>query len=198
MPAQDALPESLRPLARKQALTLSDADWKRDVEELTQVLGKLKPGALGKAGSERRFALALAGVAVLILAGIASGLYLAQEKPAAVAGRWSATVRYEWGDSHREVFEFQTMGKELLGTATYLGRPAPIGQVTFDGKHLSFVIRSQEMLGSDNPWKEVTHRYTGELADDGIHFTLVSSGGYTLHRSLRFVAQRVQQQNSVE
>jgi hypothetical protein len=198
MPAQDALPESLRPLARKQALTLSDADWKRDVEELTQALGKLKSGALGKAGSERRLALALAGVAVVILAGIASGLYFAQEKPAAVAGRWSATVRYEWGDSHREVFEFQTMGKELLGTATYLGRPAPIEQVTFDGKHLSFVIRSQEMLGSDNPWKEVTHRYSGELADDGIHFTLVSSGGYTLHRPLRFVAQRVQQQNSVE
>lgn len=197
MPAQASLPESLQPLARKQAVTLSDADWKRDVEELGHTLAKLDPAA--RPMSERRFGLILAGVALVILLGIASGLYLAYRGQgpsasdvAAVSGRWVATVKYEWGDTHQESFEFQRLGKELTGTASYLGRTVPIEQVEFDGTHLSFTIRSQEMLGSDAPWKEVVHRYTGELAAGGIRFTLVSSGGYTMHRPLNFVAQRVQ------
>lgn len=191
MPAQQVLPESLHALARKQAMTLSDADWKRNVEDLALVLNSRKPAALTKAGTERRFVLALAGAAAIILAGIASGVYLSQETPYEVAGRWSAEVRYEWGDTHREIFEFQTKGKEVLGTASHLGRVTSIGQASFDGRRLSFIIRGEEMMGGDRPWKEVIHRYTGEVAEDGIHFTLESSGGYTQHDPLQFVAKRM-------
>jgi hypothetical protein len=201
MPAQAALPESLFPLARKQAVSLSDAGWKDDVARLGRTLGQLVPAALPQAASERRFGLVLAGVAFVTLLAIASGLYLTQRGPsassvtasnlAAVSGRWQATIRYEWGDTHQESFEFQTLNKELTGTASYLGQSVPIEQVELDGAHLRFTIRSQETMGSDAPWKEVTHRYTGEIAADGIWFTLLSTGGYTLHRPLKFVAQRV-------
>lgn len=200
MPTSAALPATLQPLARKQAVSLSDADWKRDVDELVQTLAQRVPGALDKTASERRFALVLAGVAALTLLGVASGLYLAYRGPASVAappvanfaalsGRWQATVKYEWGDAHAETFEFQVQNQRLSGTASYLGAPLPIEQIELDGPRLRFITRSQEMLGSDAPWKEVTHRYEGEVAADGIQFTLLSSGGYSLHRPLTFVAR---------
>lgn len=204
MPDQAALPESLQSLARRQAVSLSDADWKRDVEELGRTLGRLAPDAGPRRSSEWRLGLALAGIAFLTLLGISTGLYLAhREVPpaaagasaasvAAVAGRWVATVKYEWGDTHQETFEFEMLDKELTGTASYLGRAVPVEQLEFDGLHLSFIVRSQETMGSDAEWKEVTHRYTGEVTTDGIRFTLMSTGGYTVHRPLRFLAQRVQ------
>jgi len=190
MPAREALPESLRPLARRQAVVLSDADWKDDVGRLAQALAKLGSGA--RRQPERRLAFALAGVALLTLLGIVSGLYLAYrgESEEKLIGSWVATVRYEWGDTHRERFEFQSANRRLTGSASYLGRSVPVEQIEFDGTQVRFIIRSQEMLGSDAPWQEVIHRYSGELAGATIRFRLVSSGGYTLHRPLTFVAQR--------
>jgi hypothetical protein len=189
MPEQAALPPSLQALARRQALTLSDADWKQDVEALAQALSKLSPGAADE-GASRRLVLALAGVAALLLLGVGSGLYLAHRAPdfAAVVGQWQASVKYEWGDTHAERFEFEVVNQRLSGTASYLSAPLPIEEAEFDGRHLRFLTRSQEMLGSDQPWKTVTHRYDGELVPDGIRFTLLSSGGYTLQRPLVFVA----------
>jgi hypothetical protein len=203
MPAQAALPPSLQPLMRRQAMTLSDADWKHDVEILAGTLARMAP-ARAPVGTEWRLGLALAGIALVTLVSVFTGLYLAQRDAprfadkelsaaalAAVTGHWVATVRYEWGDTHRESFDFIADNGRLTGSAGYLGRPAPMEDVEFDGTHLSFTTRSQETMGSDAPWKEVTHRYTGEVTPDGIRFTLMSSGGYTLHRPLSFVAQRV-------
>ncbi len=204
MPAQAALPASLQPLVRRQAAVLSDAGWKHDVEILAGTLARMLP-ARARAGTDWRLGLALAGIALVTLLGVFTGLYLAQRDGprfaqnrapasalAALVGRWAATVRYEWGDTHRESFEFLLQDGRLTGSAGYLGRPAPLEDVQFDGTHLSFTTRSQESMGSEAPWKEVTHRYTGEVSADGIRFTLMSSGGYTLHRPLTFVARRVQ------
>lgn len=203
MPAQAALPANLQPLTRRQAVSLSDADWKRDVDELAGTLARMAPDTGSRALSDWRVGLVLAGVALITLIGALTGLYLAQrDSPrfaqervsvsqlAAIAGPWVATVKYEWGDTHRETFEFQFRDGELSGSASYLGRPVPVEGLEFDGTHLSFTTRSQESMGSDAPWKEVTHRYTGEVAPDGIRFTLISAGGYTLHRPLSFVARR--------
>lgn len=205
MPVQAALPASLQPLVRRQAAVLSDAGWKHDVETLAGTLARMLPAAT-RVGSDGRIGLALAGVALVTLIGIFTGLYLAQRDAprfagnpssasalAAVAGHWVATVRYEWGDTHQERFDFFALPDgRLTGSAGYLGRPAPMEDLQFDGAHLSFITRSQETMGSDAPWKEVTHRYTGEITPDGIRFTLISSGGYTLHRPLSFLARRVQ------
>lgn len=203
MPAQAALPASLQPLVRRQAMTLADPDWKHDVETLAGALARMAPAG-SRASSDGRLGLVLAGAALVTLVGVFTGLYLAQRDsphfaeeraratdPAAVAGRWVATVQYEWGDTHQENFEFQLRDGELTGSASYLGRLVPVEGLGFDGAHLSFTTRSQESMGSDAPWKEVTHRYTGKIAPDGIRFTLVSTGGYTLHRPLGFVARRV-------
>ena len=107
-----------------------------------------------------------------------------------VVGRWTAQVKYDWGDQYDEVFEFKYLGDALHGTASYLTGRLTIEQARLKGDWISFTTRSQEMMGSDTPWKEVTHRYTGQVTADGIRFTLESGGGYSIHPPLAFTAQR--------
>jgi len=45
------------------------------------------------------------------------------------------------------------------------------------------------MLG-DSPWKEARHQYTGKITPAGIAFTLETTGGYSIHPPVEFVARR--------
>ena len=114
----------------------------------------------------------------------------AMPAPADVAGGWTAQVKYDWGDQYDERFDFKYLGKDLHGTATYEHGRLAIEQARLKGDWLSFVTRSQEMLNNDTPWKEVTHHYTGQVMPDGIHFTLETGGGYSVHPPIEFVAHR--------
>lgn len=158
----------------------------------------------GGAPVKRRRMLALAGVVVGLVA-MAWAIQVWRQ-PAAIAptdlsppavqthdiaGRWAAQVKYDWGDQHDEVFEFEYRGDSLHGTATYQTGRLSIEHAELKGDWLSFTTRSQEMLGSDTPWKEVTHRYTGEVMPEGIRFTLESGGGYSIHPPVEFTARRV-------
>lgn len=193
MPAEHDLPAPLAALARRQAVTLSDVNWHAEVAQLIARLRALLPAAGGK---PRRWIIA--GAAAVALLGLFAALRFMPGTPAGrspapvadIAGRWAAHVKYDWGDQHDEVFEFKSLGKDLHGTATYLTRPLAIEQAKLEGEWLRFVTHSQQMLGSDSPWKEVTHRYTGQVSADGIRFTLESSGGYTVHTPVEFVARR--------
>ena len=82
-------------------------------------------------------------------------------------------------------------GGEINRDWVYLTGRLTIEQTKLEGDWLSFVTRSQEMLGDDRPWKEVTHRYTGQVTANGIRFTLESGGGYTIHPPVEFTARRV-------
>ena len=79
----------------------------------------------------------------------------------------------------------------LHGAATFLRAPLTIEQPSIDGEWLRFTTRSHEMLGSDSPRKEVTHRYMGRVMADGILFTLESGGGYSIHPPIEFVVHRL-------
>lgn len=203
MPTADALPPSLAALARRQAVVLSDASWRNDVRQLVANLRPLLPAV--DSGTIKRHRLLIPGTAAAVaLLGIYAALQLmpgarapkATSQPAVspavadVTGRWMARVKYDWGDQYDETFEFKYLDKSLHGTATYLARPLTIEQAKVEGEWLSFVTHSQQMLGSDSPWKEVTHRYTGQVTPEGIRFTLESSGGYTPHVPVEFVSRR--------
>ena len=199
MPAEAVLPDSVAGLARRQAVVLSDNNWRGDVERLITSLCSLLPKNTDPRPNWRRRMLGLAG-AGLALAVLAWGIRVwlptfvpkpEVTTPADINGRWTARVKYDWGDQHDEVFEFKYLGDALHGTATYLGGRLTIENVQLKGNWLSFITRSQEMLGSDTPWKEVTHHYTGQVSKDAIHFTLETSGGHTPHPPIEFVAQRV-------
>ena len=135
--------------------------------------------------------MGVAGAGLVLILGV---LLMRQQTqppaPADVSGRWTARVKYDWGDQYDERFEFKYLGKALHGTATYQQGSLAIEQAKLEGEWLIFITHSQEMLGSDSPWKEVTHRYTGQVTAEGIHFTLESGGGYSVHPPVEFVAHR--------
>ncbi len=214
MPAEANLPGAIAGLARRQAVVLSDAGWRGDVERLVKHLRELLPdqGAQGGAvASVKRPSflnpwLLLAGVVgVVVLVGAVlslkapstSGVPLmssAVTKPAVdVTGRWTGKVKYDWGDQQDEILEFKYLGGTLHGTATYLKGRLTIEQPKLDGDWISFITRSQEMMGDDKPWKEVTHRYTGQVTPETIRFTLETSGGYSIHTPVEFTVQRIRE-----
>jgi hypothetical protein len=46
------------------------------------------------------------------------------------------------------------------------------------------------MLG-DRPWKKVSHLYVGKVTRQRIEFTLETTGGYSIHPPVEFVARLV-------
>lgn len=203
MPPEADLPDAIAGLARRQAVVLSDSSWRGDVERLVVSLRPLLPDS-GGAPVKRRWMLGLAG-AVVGLGAMAWAIQAWRLPPPVesikpsppsvqtvdITGHWTARVKYDWGDQYDEVFEFKYLGDTLHGTATYQTGRLNIEQAKLKGDWLSFVTRSQEMLDSDTPWKEVTHRYTGQVTTESIRFTLESGGGYSIHPPVEFTAQRV-------
>ena len=204
MPSTAVLGETITGLARRHAVVLSDSNWRGDVQHLVASLHLLLPSIAGVAVKRtRRFALVATVVALLALV-LAWAMHLGWQAPNTapadsiapslqarrISGPWTARVKYDWGDEYDEIFEFSYEGEALQGSATYQTGRLGIEQVKLTGSSLSFITHSQEMLGSDAPWKEVSHRYTGQFTATAIHFTLVSTGGYSIHPPIKFTAQR--------
>lgn len=197
MPRERDLPEPLRPLARRQAFSLADAAWKSDVARLTRALRPLLPrrSLLPFQFGRPRWALLLmlagAGLAVLALV-VPLPVWLWPPAPD-IAGRWTARVKYDWGAEHEEVFEFKPQDGQIRGSAGFLGLARDIEAGRLAGRRLSFLTRGGEVLG-DAPAREVTRRYEGEvdggMRANAIRFTLATSGGYSQHTPVQFVARR--------
>jgi hypothetical protein len=196
MPGEDRLPASIAGLARKQAVALLDGNWHHDVQKLIGSLRPLLPADAQVHAGRRKLILGLAGGGaglILLAFGLRHWLRpppVPEAKSIDIAGRWKARVKYGWGDEYDEVFEFKNLNNRLHGSATYLTGRLIIEQAKLEGEWLSFITRSEEMLGSDNPWKVVTHRYTGRVAANEIQFTLENTGGYSVYAPMEFVARR--------
>jgi TIR domain len=191
MPTEADLPPEIAGLARHQAVVLSDADWRADIDRLVQTLRPELARYRGAGRSTRRLLLVLGGVVVVAALVVFAMRYRTlMTVPADISGSWVAHVKYDWGDEYDERFEFHYLGKELHGTATYQRGRLTIEQAKLDGNLLRFITRSQEMLNSDTPWKEVIRHYTGEVTPEGIRFTLEIGGGYSIHPPIEFVARR--------
>jgi hypothetical protein len=195
MPAEAVLPPSLAALARRQAVVLSDSNWRGDVERLVETLQSTLPTVRQKPRAKRWLLLATAAalLGAYALLRVASDVprpaqTLAVSPPADITGRWTAQVKYDWGDQHDEVFEFKTLDGTLHGTASYLNGRLTVEHASLQGGWLRFTTRSQEMLG-DGPWKEVSHLYIGKVNRESIEFTLETTGGYSIHPPVEFTAR---------
>lgn len=169
MPKREELRKDLQPLARRNALTLSDQDFQRDADILIETLGKVPGLAKGRAIaiSDERAALRrkllrrLWWKAPIIFLLVAFAVWwqarqeraeqTTEESPsavtAAVAGSWSGEVTYSWGDRYNEQFLFQPEGAKLFGTASFLGVKRGIEEGKIESENISFLIRFQEMAG---------------------------------------------------
>jgi hypothetical protein len=188
MPAEADLPAPLKPLARRNALSLSDEHWGEDVRRLCD--------ALGVASRQRLWPWALGG-AMAAAAAVASLCWLKPWAPAdpsaRLLGTWQATVSYGSAGTYEERFEFKRHAGELTGTASYLKYPRAIENLAFDGSNLRFETHTQQSMGTET--RELTHRYTAELrgqpADPRLALRLQTSGAFYGTPPLEFEARRV-------
>lgn len=198
MPAQASLPPPLQALARRNALSLSDENWDADIQRLADSIGLQEPRA--------RWPLAV-GAAVLATALVGGWVALRPSAPPAtpapppapdasarLLGTWSAPVRYAWGDSHVERFEFKRHAGELTGSASFLAYPRAIEKLRVDGNNLHFETRSNSSMGELT--RELTRSYSAELRgqppDEVLAFRMLSSGGFSSEKPIEFEARRVQ------
>jgi tetratricopeptide (TPR) repeat protein len=120
MPAEADLPDSLKPLARSNALRLRDDDWDSDIERLLRALGGADAWS-----SLRRTAVAVAAVLAVILAGGIGYWFVSSDdrgdpKPSVSSG--GATYRADIVETLRQE---QAQALELLNS----DKPKAIGLI---------------------------------------------------------------------
>lgn len=196
MPTEADLPASLKALARRNALGLSDPHWDADIARLADAIAppqarprRVWPWALGGA--------AVAASAVAALCWFKPWMPGEPARPAdptaRLLGTWQAEVAYGWGARHTERFEFKRHAGELTGTASFLAYPRAIDKLAFDGTNLHFETQTQQSMGSET--RQLTHRYSAELRgqppDERLALRMQTSGAFDSHKPLEFEARRV-------
>ena len=188
MPSEGDLPLPLKPLARRNALSLNEAHWEADIGRLADAIGvplrrSVWPWALGGA--------AVAASAVAALCWLKP--WVPTDPSARLLGNWQAEVRYGRSGTYDERFEFKRHAGQLTGTATYLKYPRAIEKLEFDGSNLRFETRTQQSMG--NEARELTHRYSAELRgkppDERLALRMQTSGGFDSTPPLEFEARRM-------
>jgi hypothetical protein len=188
MPAEADLPVQLKPLARRNALRLSDAHFDADIGRLADAIG------LPRRRSVRPWALGGAAIAVSAVAAL-SWLkpWVPADPWARLLGSWQAEAKYSWGDKHTERFEFKRHAGQPTGTATFLSFPRAIEKLEFDGINARFETRTQQSMGNET--RELTHRYSAELRgkppDERLALRMQTSGAFHGTPPLEFEARRV-------
>ena len=104
-------------------------------------------------------------------------------------GEWAATVRYDWGAEHAETFRFTIDGNTVLGTASFLGAPRGIEDGRVEGRHLHFVTRTRSEMDGES--RELVHRYRATGGGNELSVVLQTTGGFSSHPPVSFVARRV-------
>lgn len=157
MPAEDALPPDLAPLARLQALELSEDRWAYDTGRLMEAIvrvGRLTPAA--GAGNRRRLLGYAAGG--LLVAAIASGAWVARRPRASgIEGVWRLPSGSFWtvwkdGDAYR-VEETHYQSREVWRRGT--------GRVEGEGR---FVVELVPVFEAPERYR---WRYELKVAADG-------------------------------
>lgn len=182
LPTEDELPSDLQPLVQRHAVRVSDAGWADDVARLisalTAELGDHSPPPL----MHRRVVLAS------VVAALAAGVWwwLGPQAPPFPAGAWQAEVRYHWGDTYQERFEFELAGNAVLGSASFLGRPRALEEATWTDGQLSFVTHSESTMGSET--RTSTHRYFMTREGEQLKVRYSTAGGFESPPPMVFMA----------
>lgn len=186
MPTPAELPPDMRALAGRQALAIDHRRYAGDVQRLQAELEALL-GWRASASRARRWraaSMAAGLVGLALSAGVA--WHLAHSARPAVNGRWVAEVEYDWpGARHVESFEFEGEGSELRGSAGFLGVPRGVEEGRVADGRLQFVTRSPELGGP-----ELVRRYSGQLVEGELRFSMQAEGGSSPHVPVSFVARR--------
>jgi len=199
MPRPEELRADLKPLAQRNAVTLNDHDFNRDVDQLITALEKV-PGIRKQSGNAssdpraelrkklwRRLIWKVPLIFLLVSFAVwwewskdkrqtpAAQKHSVASKSAEITGAWSADVTYGWGKKFTEQFFFQPEDNKLFGTASFLGAKRGIDEGKIEGERLSFFIRFQEYSGGATT--DHKNYYWGKLDGEKIQMRLQDDRG---------------------
>jgi hypothetical protein len=196
MPKAGELRADLKALAQRNALTLNDQDFQREVDSLIKVLERIPglsrdpSGTLDPKGELRRRLLSRLRwklPVIFLLVSFAIWWQWRQESEeqqkvdaltraaSAFTGAWGGKVTYSWGDSYQEEFFFQPEGDRLFGTASFLASKRGIEDGKVEGTNISFIVRFQEIAGDTT--RERKNYYWGKVDGDKIMLRLQDDRG---------------------
>ena len=113
----------------------------------------------------------------------------AAKGPADVAGKWKATVKYDWpGAIYAETFNFEVVGTELSGTASILTGDHVILDGKIEGDRISFVTTSPTVL--DDKIYQDKQYYKGTVEGDTIRFSMLIESSIASHVPVHFTAKK--------
>lgn len=191
MPKAADLRSDLKPLAQRNAVTISNEDFPGGIAKLIKTLETV-PGLRGqptRAGDDwrsdmrqrlrRRLVWKLP--LILLLVGFAiwwQWRQQATQSPAPIitstgdsfaaklGGRWRGEVTYPWGAKYQEEFFFTPEGNTLFGTASFIGIKRGIEEGRVTGGTIGFKVRFEET--SSGGTRMGTNRYEGNLSGDDL------------------------------
>jgi len=201
MPKPEELRDDLRDLASKNAVTLQDHDFQRDVEIVIHALENLsslqqKPDrpevvSLRERRERLRKRLLWKVPVILLLVSFAVWWQLRQEQsgqpasgsaPAeigrmakAIAGVWEGEVTYSWGAKYKERFFFEPEGDKLFGTATFLESKRGVEDGKIEVDHISFSVRFEETSGGAT--RDVKNSYFARVSGSELSVRMQDSRG---------------------
>jgi TIR domain len=195
VPKAEELRADLRDIARRNALTLNDQDFQRDVDALIgaleKVLGLQKSPAAAKdpkgadLGKKLLRRLLWKVPVILLLVSFAVWWEWSKEQSrapkvdaalsVAIAGEWAGEVTYPWDAKYTERFSFQPEGNKLFGTAGFLGSGRGIEDGKIEGDSISFSIRFEQVSGTDK--RDRKNRYWGKLNGKNIVMRMQGDSG---------------------
>jgi hypothetical protein len=108
--------------------------------------------------------------------------------PTDVAGKWTATVKYWDETTHRETFNFEVVGTEVSGTASFLEEGLNIFDGKIEGDRISFMTKS--LTGMDGKTYEDKQYYKGTVEGDTIRFSMVIDSSVSQQPPYHFTAKR--------
>ena len=169
VPKAEELRNALKPLARRNAVTLNDQDFQRDADSLIHALETLpslrakvdNPAGDPKAALRKKLLRRMIWKVPLIALLVAFAAWWEWRKQggddtrveahaAAFTGGWSGPVTYGWDAKYNEPFFFQPEGGKLFGTASFLGVKRGIEEGKIKGESISFYIRYEEVSGGQS------------------------------------------------
>ncbi len=111
------------------------------------------------------------------------------KRPANVAGKWKASVKYDgMDDIYEETFNFEAAGTELSGTASFLKENLGIFDGKIEGDRVSFMTKS--MTGLDGKLYQDKQYYKGTVAGDTIRFSMQVDSSISSSTPAHFTAKR--------
>jgi hypothetical protein len=187
-------------LAKRNAVTISDQDFRADVAKLIKALealpGLRKPVSRarddwrGDMRQRLRRRLVWKIPLIIILVGFAVWWQWRQQlanRPAPsvtgnndslagkLSGRWRGAVTYPWGAKYQEEFFFTPDGSTLYGTASFIGIKRGIEDGRLSGATFTFKVRFEETTSGAT--RMGTNRYEGRLDGDNLLINFFDEAG---------------------